>query len=172
MTSLPIRCLALAVTFVVPLASPAQGPKPATEAMLQREHLGALKLGLSEKEVLKQLGKPEKQGALTSQEADGTYVQQWKYPSKGLSILMTTGEKKTGAKSIASFIATAGCTLATERGIKIGSSESAVRKAYGAFADSEHKAANEFVAGSIYGGIIFDFEKGKVSRIFFGAAAE
>jgi len=29
-----------------------------------------------------------------------------------------------------------------------------------------------FVAGSIYGGIIFDFQKGKVSQIFLGAAAE
>ena len=26
--------------------------------------------------------------------------------------------------------------------------------------------------GSIYGGIIFDFTEGKVSRMFFGAAAE
>jgi hypothetical protein len=29
-----------------------------------------------------------------------------------------------------------------------------------------------YVVGSIYGGIIFNFENGRVSRIFLGAAAE
>ena len=38
------------------------------------------------------------------------------------------------------------------------------------FAGPEY--AGQFVAGSIYGGIIFNFAKGKVSRIFLGAAAE
>ena len=31
---------------------------------------------------------------------------------------------------------------------------------------------NCFIAGSIFGGVMFNFEKGKVSRIFIGAAAE
>jgi hypothetical protein len=47
-----------------------------------------------------------------------------------------------------------------------------VRKAYAAFADGESSSEGSFVVGSIYGGIIFSFEKGKVSGIFFGAAAE
>ncbi len=48
-----------------------------------------------------------------------------------------------------------------------------MRKAYASHADKENPpTAEQFVAGSIYGGIIFHFEKGKVSRIFFGAAAE
>ena len=165
-------CFTLAVTLFVPRSIEAQDLTAATEAMLRKESLGGLKLELPEKEVIKQLGKPERVGQLTRQEADGTYVQQWEYGSKGLSILMTSGEKKTGAKSIASFIASAGCTLATKKEIKIGSPLSAVRKAYGSFEDRENKAEDQFVAGSIYGGIIFNFEKGKVSRIFFGAAAE
>ena len=144
----------------------------ATEAMLRGESLGSLRLGLPEKDVLKQLGKPEKQGAIVLQGADGMYVQDWSYPGQGLKLQMTS-EKKGGAKSVAHFIATAPCALATRQGIKIGSEESAVRKAYGAHVDRDSPAAaGTFVAGSVYGGIIFDFSKGKVNRIFFGAAAE
>jgi hypothetical protein len=144
----------------------------ATEAMLRGESLGSLRLGMPEKDLLKLLGKPGKQGATVLQGADGMYVQEWSYPGQGLILQMSAG-KKTGAKSVAHFTATAPCMLATRLGIKIGSEESAVRKAYGAYLDRDSPAeAGTFVAGSVYGGIIFNFSKGKVSRIFFGAAAE
>ena len=63
--------------------------------------------------------------------------------------------------------------LATARGITIGSTEDAVKKAYGSVRDKENSEAGKtFVAGSIYGGVIFRFEGGKVSEIFIGASAE
>jgi hypothetical protein len=62
--------------------------------------------------------------------------------------------------------------FATSKGTKIGDAESAARKAYAEHVDRETSAEHGIVVGSIYGGIIFDFTKGKVSRIFFGAAAE
>ena len=140
---------------------------------MKAEHLGGLKLGTTEKDVLKLLGKPEKKGDLIKQEADGTFVQQWEYPAKGLSILMSAGAKKTGAKTAAALTASAPCALATKAGIKIGSDAAAVRKAYAGHADKENPPTeSEFTVGSIYGGIIFNFTEGKVSRIFFGAAAE
>ncbi len=165
-------CLATAVFVFAPSLSRAQATNPAIEAMLKSENLGGLKLGLPEKEVLKQLGKPESQSKISLQEADGAYVQKWEYPAQGLSLELTSGEKKNGAKTIASITASAGCKLATKEGCKIGSPESAVRKAYGAHESKEDRKAEQLVAGSIYGGIIFDFKGGKVSRIFFGAVAE
>ena len=64
-------------------------------------------------------------------------------------------------------------TLKTLRGIGIGSAEKDVTSAYGELRDDEMSVAGEsFVAGSVYGGVIFDFRDGKVSRIFLGAAAE
>ena len=84
----------------------------ASEAFLQAEHLGGLRLGLAEKDVLKLLGQPEKKGGLVMQEADGNFVQQWEYPAKGLSIQMSAGGKKTGAKTIAAITASAPCALA------------------------------------------------------------
>lgn len=145
----------------------------ATAAMLRAEGLGGLRLELPEKDVLKLLGPPTKRGALVLQEADGNYVQRWHYPSKGIDLLLSAGDKKSGAKTVAHIMASAPCTLATRKGIKIGTAESVVRKAYAAHIDRETKdEPGTIVVGSVYGGIIFNFTGGKVSRIFFGAAAE
>jgi hypothetical protein len=82
-------------------------------------------------------------------------------------------EKRSGTKSVESISLTAPCTMATKRGIRIGSTEQTVRKAYKKDWNREDSiCAGEFVGGSIYGGIIFQFKDGKVSRIFLGAAAE
>ena len=149
------------------------GREAATEAMLRGETLGPLRLGLAEKAVLKALGKPAKQTALVLQGADGNYVQEWHYPSQGIELMMSAREKKTGTRTIAIIKAAAPCAFATRQGIKIGSPEAAARKAYAAHVDRDSPAEKgTFVAGSIYGGIIFNFAQGKVSRIFFGAAAE
>jgi hypothetical protein len=153
-------------------ASDCRADETATEAMLRAETLGGLRLGLPEKAVLKLLGPPAKRGELVLQEADGNYVQDWHYPDKGIDLLMSAGEKKSGAKTIANITASAPCTFATKKGIKIGDAESVARKAYAEHIDRETSAEHGIVVGSIYGGIIFDFTKGKVSRIFFGAAAE
>ena len=154
-------------------ASNCRADETVTEAMLKAERLGELRLGLPEKDVLKLLGSPATRGKLMFQEADGNYVQDWHYPEKGIELLMSAGEKKSGKKTIANITASAPCTFATRKGIKIGDTESAARKAYAEHVDRETKVEpGVFVVGSVYGGIIFNFTKGKVSRIFFGAAAE
>jgi len=153
-------------------ASNCRAGETATEAMLRTESLGGLRLGLPEKAVLKLLGPPAKRGELVFQEADGNYVQDWHYPDKGIDLWMSAGEKKSGVKTIAAITASAPCTFATRKGIKIGDAESAARKAYAEHVDREMSDPGNLVVGSIYGGIIFNFTKGKVSGIFFGAAAE
>jgi hypothetical protein len=159
----------LALTALCPAA---EADPDAAWKMLKAERFGELRLELPEKDVLKLLGKPEKQGRVVLQGADGMYVQTWSYPAKGLEFTMSA-EKKTGPKSIASITAFPPCDFSTKKGIKIGSPEGDTRKAYAAWADRENASEkNTFIAGSVYGGIIFNFTKGKVSRIFFGAAAE
>ncbi len=123
--------------------------------------------------MLKLIGPPGKKSALVFQEADGAYAETWRYPAKGIQLSMSAGENRSGTRKVASITASAPCTLATKAGITIGSPEADVRKIYSKYADPEEPAkGGTFVAGSVYGGIIFNFEKGKVSRIFFGAAAE
>ena len=153
-------------------ASHCRADETATEAMLRAESLGDLRLGLPEKAVLKLLGPPATRGKLVLQEADGNYVQDWDYPDKGIELWMSAGDKKSGVKTIFTITASAPCTFATRKGIKIGDAESAARKAYSEHVDRESSDPGTLVVGSIYGGIIFNFTKGKVSRIFFGAAAE
>ena len=59
------------------------------------------------------------------------------------------------------------------RGIHIGSTIVEVTTAYGKVENKEESESGKtFVAGSIYGGVIFTFTDGKVSQIFLGAAAE
>jgi len=174
MDSIKILTIIIA-TFVLNMfdASTCRADEKATETMLRTESLGGLRLELPEKDVLKLLGPPAKRSALVLQEADGNYVQDWHYPQKGIDLQMSAGGKKSGAKTVASITASAPCPFATKKGIKIGDTESAARKAYAEYADRE--SGNEpgsFVVGSIYGGIIFNFTSGKVSKIFFGAAAE
>ncbi|MDR3402776.1 MAG: hypothetical protein P4L99_09770 [Chthoniobacter sp.] len=166
-----LSCLALALVGLDTAAQAAD--EAAIRAFLQKEGLGGLHLDRPAKDVLHLLGKPGKEGKLALQAADGNYVQTWSYPAKGLQLVMSAGGKKDGAKTVASITAQAPCDLATHRGIKIGSPESAPRKAYADFADRDGPATpGAFVVASVYGGIIFHFEHGKVSRIFFGAAAE
>src|SRR5947199_10492523 len=134
------RLLVVTVALWVGSSSPTpaaddQTRARATEAMLRAESLGGLRLGLPEKGVLKVLGNPEKRSELTLQGADGTYVQTWRYPSRGIQLTMSAGGKKTGARTIANFTATAPCDFATKQGVKIGSAESAVRKAYAPHVD-------------------------------------
>jgi len=58
--------------------------------------------------------------------------------------------------------------------MRIGSTEREVVEAYGRFRDPEEDSeeGRSFVAGSVYDGMIFDFQDGRVIRIFLGSAAE
>jgi len=140
--------------------------------ILTEERIGGLRIGLHESDLKKFIDCDLKRGPETLWGADGAYHKTWQSPVCGLKLGMVS-EKRGGKKSIESITLTAPCTLATKRGIRIGSTEQEVRKAYKKDWNKEDSRQSEsFVAGSIYGGIIFQFRNGKVSQIFLGAAAE
>jgi hypothetical protein len=144
----------------------------ANEFPYAKEQIGQLHLGLAAKEV-KQIipGKPVL-GPEELMGADGQYHQEWKYPAAGITLGMVA-EKKGGPKSLERITITSPSTLATSKGIRIGSTEAEVTAAYGRFRNAEDSEQfGGFIAGSIFGGVMFNFEQGKVSRIFIGAAAE
>lgn len=164
---IPLFALVWALATTLPVVAEDEGFR-----LMAGESLGGIKIGTAEKKLLLLLGQPKKKGQLTYMDATGEHYQMWFYPEKGLEIWMSAGETKTGPKKIATILASAGCALATARGIKIGSPEAAVRKTYRPFEDKEMGSKDSFVAGSVYGGMIFNFKDKKVSRIFLGAAAE
>lgn len=140
--------------------------------LLKTESLGAFKDGTPAAAVTKALGDPAKKSADQKEEATGDWVQTWSYPAQGLKLTMASA-KKGGVKTISTITAGGACKLATARGIKIGSSLAEVSKAYGDVESKEDsQKGKSFVAGSIYGGVIFTLKDGKVSEIFLGAAAE
>jgi hypothetical protein len=141
-------------------------------ALLREEQIGNLRIDLSEGEVKKTIHCTLKRGPEKLWGADGAYHQKWEYVDCGITLYMVS-EKKGAPKSIDSITLVSPGILSTKRGIRIGSTGEEVMKAYKPYWNREDsKNFKVFVAGSIYGGLMFKFENGKVSRIFLGAAAE
>ncbi|HEY9072494.1 MAG TPA: hypothetical protein VIN67_00055 [Desulfobaccales bacterium] len=144
----------------------------AEEFPYDKEQIGQLHLGLSGKEVKQIIPGQPTRGPEELWGADGEYHQEWQYPAAGITLGMVA-EKKGGPKSLERITLTSPSTLSTSKGIRIGSTEAEVNEAYGRFRNVEDEQAyGGLVAGSIFGGVMFNFEQGKVSRIFIGAAAE
>jgi hypothetical protein len=142
-------------------------------SLLRNERIGKLQIGLSEAKVKQKINCALNRDTEKLWTADGAYHQKWKYAACGITLGMVS-TKKGGPKSIESITLNSPSRLSTKRNIRIGSSEKATRKAYKSESNQENEATpkESFIAGSIYGGLIFQFQNDKVSEIFLGAAAE
>jgi len=121
--------------------------------------------------VITALGEPAKKSEIFEEGATGDFVQDWEYPAKGLVVGMAS-PSATGAQAVSTLTANATCTLPARWGLKIGSTRAEVEKVYGSNFDGDFTNGDVFVAGSVYGGVFYDFTEGKVSGIFIGAGAE
>ena len=140
--------------------------------MIKVESLGGLKFNLPAQQVIQLVGNPSKKDSITYWNGDGLYHQYWYYPNQGITLSMAS-ETNKGQQKIALITLVLPSTLQTQRGIRIGSSIEEVILAYANEQDKENSIpCQSFVAGSIYGGLIFTFDNGYVSEIFLGAAAE
>ncbi len=139
--------------------------------LMKMELLGKLRFEMKASEVVKAYGKATTRGKMENWEGVGLYVQQWDYPELGVELQMAA-EKKDGVQTVYMIKATKRCKLSTTHGIKIGSTEKEVVKAYGKLRGDESEAGKTFIAGSTVGGVIFGMEEGKVDSIFIGAASE
>lgn len=140
-------------------------------SLLRKERIGSLNISESANNAVKAIPGNWKRGSEKFWAADAAYHQDWTLADKGITLDMVS-EKKEGAKEIASITITAPSDLSTKQGIHIGSSIKEVEKAYKSHWDKENSNSDCFVAGSIYGGLVFHFKDGKVSEIFLGASAE
>lgn len=158
--------------------------------LLAAESIGKIRHEQTAADLIKLYGEPKTKGKAEMWEAIGEWVEEWEYPALGVVVKLNS-EKKEGPKKVLMVIAGKGCELATARGIKVGSTYAAVQKAYGDVQEKipgegpakpgdpkpepsgkEGKDEDSFVAGTIYGGLIFSFKDGKVSEILLGAGAE
>ncbi|WP_413161030.1 hypothetical protein ACL6C3_21215 [Capilliphycus salinus ALCB114379] len=140
--------------------------------LLHSEGFGDLKIGLSETEVVQILGEAESKGEQQFWGADGLYHQKWNYPQQGITLDMAS-ETEEGSAMISSIRVKAPSQLTTKRGVAIGDSSAKVKQAYAAEEDEAAPISSDFfVAGSVYGGLIFEFENNQVKEMFLGAVAE
>lgn len=137
------------------------------------EQIGEFDTGIPDAQVIAKLGEPTKKGRIELEGATGDYIQSWTYQD-GLSFSMAA-DKRKGPQKIVSVTITAPSQLKTKKGFGIGSTRADVIKHYGKVRAPESEPDDEesFIAGSIYGGLFFTFNKqGKVTEIFLGAGAE
>lgn len=155
-------------------AAPVEPPKFTRDNITGEEAYGKLKLGLTEAEVTAAFGEPEKTGSEDLMEATGEYIMMLEYPKQGLIIdLMRAEGTKEDARRVGGYTINPPSELKSRLGVGIGSSRADVEKHYGDLKDEDgFTNEDKFVAGSVYGGEIFNFKDGKVSSIFVGAAAE
>jgi hypothetical protein len=140
--------------------------------LMRDEAIGALKIGLTREQAIKIVGASPKAGRIEEWDADSLFHQQLTFKNAGISLGMVS-KTKSSPQTIESVTAVAPCALTTKKGIHIGSSEAEVKKAYERNHNKEESTpGSSFVAGSTYGGISFQIDKGKVSQIFLGAASE
>lgn len=166
-TGLAVRALAGLAAFALAGASAAQDEFK----LMKSEKVGELKIDMPEAQVKQAVPGPPARAHEQHWGADGRYHQKWTYAPQGLKLSLVS-EKKGGAKTLESIECAARSTLKTLRGIVIGSALAEVQKVYAAEYNKEESKPGVFVAGTIYGGLIFNFKADKVSVMFLGAAAE
>jgi hypothetical protein len=137
---------------------------------LMKESLGPISVGATDSSILKTLSEPDQKSAAKIWAADGLEHQRWVYHAKGIELDMV---RKEITQTVNMIKIKDPCDYKTQRGIQIGSSDAAVQSAYkDEIYPSDGKPNSSIIAGSLYGGIIFDIKDNIVTAIFIGAAAE
>jgi len=139
--------------------------------LMKNERIGKLKIDLGREEVRAILGEPVSKTPLENWGADGRYYSTYQYAS-GVSLNMGSEDSTFNGMRISSITILSSCTLKTSKGIGPGATFEETKKAYLGLINPDESDDSTLVAGSVYGGLIFDLKKGKVNRIFLGAAAE
>lgn len=141
-------------------------------SLIREESFDGLKLDMEIAELTPLIDCGAIKGEPVFWEGIGEIIQEWDYPECGVKLQMSTADPNV-SQIVSSIAISAPSKLTTARGIHIGSSESEVMAAYADYEDTEHSAPGEsFMAGSVYGGLIFSFEDDQVVRMFLGAGVE
>jgi len=138
--------------------------------LMKYESVNNIKLGLKMSELIKILGEPNEKSKSELWGADGEYHQTFKYTKLGIELDFVGENDKT--KIVNTITLTSPCNYQTLKGISIGSKYAEVEQAYKDYINPDDSNSTTLVAGSIYGGVIFNFEQNIVKSIFIGAGAE
>lgn len=137
--------------------------------LMKNEGLGPLRIGAKSDYVIKALETPESKSQTGFSEVDAKPHQQWTYAKQGVVLDMVT---ESGDQEVAMITLSAPSLLKTKRGVGIGSTKDAIKSAYTAEIDPSVDELQSIVTGTVYGGLIFGLENGRVTSIVLGAVAE
>lgn len=140
------------------------------EHLLDWETIGPLKLGMSDAKVTKLLGAPKKRSFPQEEAATGSFVTDWEWP-QGIVIGMASDMQRSGPYRVRSIEVFAPSTFGTSRGVVIGTPLSELPRFYMRNIDEGRDDPNEYLVGSVYGGMLFTLKDDKVVSIFLGAMA-
>jgi len=137
----------------------------------QCQQVGPLKLRMTETQLTPLLGKPASESKPVLEGATGLTIKTRKYPKQGVILTLS----REGARKpwlLERFRVESPSVWKTPQGIGLGAGEEQIRTTYHSLIDSESTSPQQVVVGTVYDGVIFQLNKGKVSSIFVGAAAE
>lgn len=138
--------------------------------LMETESVGAIKFGLTTKQVITLIGEPDEIEKPFYSEVDGETYQHYYYKSKGIFLSFVI--KNDSIKEVRLIEIKAPSSLKTTKNIGIGSALSEVMNAYKEYINKEFSDSSEIVAGSPYGGIVFSIQNQKVKSIYIGPTAD
>ncbi len=138
--------------------------------LMDSETIGGIKRGMTFENVKALIGEPDTISTIDTSEMDGGLYQSVDYPKLGVSIVITLNPDSV--KKVENILVTELCTFKTSKQIGIGSSLDELKKAYSESINPEFSGEDYVVAGTIYGGIVFNLENLKVRSIYIGISAD
>jgi hypothetical protein len=138
--------------------------------LMKAETAGGLQIGMRYDKVVEYMGGPGEVTEPETSQDDGSIFQSVDYPGKGVHLVFNV--ESDSVRRISNILMIDPCTFKTSRQIGIGSSINDVRQAYREAINPEFSDTTEIIAGTNYGGVVFDFRKGKVKTIYIGASAD
>ncbi len=138
--------------------------------LMKTETAGELRIGMRYEKVTEYMGGPGKITEPEMSQADGSLCQSVDYPDNGVHLVFNI--ESDSVRRISNILVIEPCQLKTSRQIGIGSNFDDVRKAYSEVINPELSDSTEIVAGTSYGGVVFDFRNNKVRTIYIGITSD